>query len=61
MTNRELAVQLITARLQAKAILASNPNFCGEIHIPSNNEFVIAISDLEKKLGALDADSLPSA
>lgn len=56
MSNRELAVQLITARLQAKAILASNPNFCGEVHIPSDNEFVLSIKSLEEKLSALDVD-----
>lgn len=60
MTNRELAVQLVTARLQAKAILASNPNFCGEVHIPSDNEFVLSIKNLEEKLAVLDDDSLSS-
>ena len=54
MTNRELAVQLLTANLQMRAVVASNPNYNGTVQIPSYQEMVDCVADLAQKLSRID-------
>ena len=54
MTNRELAVQLLTANLQMRAVVASNPNYNGIVQIPSYQEMVDCVADLAQRLSRID-------
>lgn len=55
MSDKELAVQLYIATLQANAALMSHPNFQGTVRIPDNAEMVRAIADLTRQLSEIKA------
>lgn len=56
MSNKELAVQLLTAKLQMKAIVASNPQYAGSVHIPSEQEMIDAVASFADKLSRITDD-----
>ncbi len=56
MTNKELAVQLYIANRQMRATLATNPKYCGTVHIDSDEEAVQSIAAYAQKLSRIDDD-----
>lgn len=54
MTNKELAVQVWTALLQATATLAASPNFSVDAVIPSPQRAVDEISALADMLSQIE-------
>lgn len=53
MSNKELAVQLYSAILQASATVASNPNAHGKIAIPTYDKAVDEIAQLTEMLSRI--------
>lgn len=53
MTNKELAVQLYSSLLQARAFVYSNPKFEGPVGTPSFETAVEEIGKLTKLLAAI--------
>lgn len=53
MSNKELAVQLYSAILQASAIVASNPNLKGTVSIPTHEKAVDEIAELAEMLSRI--------
>ena len=54
MTNKELAVQLYCASLQATATVASNPNFHQTVQIPTNDKMVDEVEKLAEMLSRIE-------
>lgn len=54
MSNKELAVQLYSAILQATATVVSNPNFKETIRIPSAEKAVDEIANIAKMLSRIE-------
>lgn len=54
MSNKELAVQLYSAILQASAIVASNPNCHDTIRIPTLDSAVEQVAQLAEKLSRIE-------
>ena len=47
-------MQLLTANVQMRAVVASNPNYNGTVQIPSYQEMVDCVADLAQKLSRID-------
>ena len=57
MTNKELAVQLYTARLQASAAIIASPKFDGKsVKFPTDEDMVKSVSELTKQLAVIKFD-----
>lgn len=57
MTNKELAVQLYIANIQANATIISSPNYTGKIvKMPEIDEMVDCVSELTEKLSRISND-----
>jgi hypothetical protein len=56
LTNKELAVQLYSAFLQAASTVTASPNVKGNIAVklPTNDEMVAAVKELAEKLATID-------
>lgn len=54
MSNKELAVQLYSAILQASATVASSPNYHVTIKIPSLDDAVDQVAKLTEKLSHVE-------
>lgn len=54
MSNKELAVQLYSAILQATATVMSNPNFKETVKAPTREESVDEIAKLTKMLSRIE-------
>lgn len=52
-TNKELAVELFSAYLQASATLASSPNYQEPIRTPTLDEMVDQVAKLTQKLSSI--------
>lgn len=56
MTNKELAVQLYIASLQAQATVSTNPNFHGNVQTPSVESMVETVRQIAAQLSAIESD-----
>ena len=56
MTNKELAVQLYSATLQANATVMSNPNYQGKIKLPELDSVVSNVEKLAEQLARIKVD-----
>jgi hypothetical protein len=54
LNNKELAVQLFSAHLNASALIASNPNFKGTVIIPSLEKTVNQVKELAVLLESIE-------
>lgn len=54
MTNKELAVQLYAASLQATATVLSNPNFKNAVATPTADEMVASVAEIAEKLSHIE-------
>lgn len=54
MTNKELAVRLYCASIQAAATVASNSNFAKTAQIPTNDKMVSEIEKLTEMLARIE-------
>lgn len=57
MTNKELAVQLYIAILQANTTLATSPKYAGgSIQIPTIENMMKTVSEIANELSAIETD-----
>lgn len=52
-TNKELAVELYCAFLQASGTISASTKFSGSVKLPTVDEMVNIIKDMEQKLSAI--------
>lgn len=53
-TNKELAVELYCAFMQASGAMFSSPNYTGTVNWPSVDEMVNTIKDMQEKLSFVE-------
>lgn len=54
MSNKELAVQLYIASLQANMAIVANPHYTGTVKIPEIDTMVENVAELTEKLSRIE-------